>query len=110
MGKSIGGRRRPPFGHVSLAIDVVQRARVIAGTQRRNDVSALAEDARIVLAAGRAPDRGVRLLPGARPAVHMAIVEVFALPVERLVMARHRLHHKVIGPPKEGPYTAPVLV
>jgi hypothetical protein len=40
----------------------------------------------------------------------MAIVEVLALPVERLVMARHRLHNKVMGLPKAVHYADRILV
>ena len=95
---------------LSILARQTKRARVVAGTQSRNHVSTLAEDARIALAAGGAPDRRVRLLPGARPDVHMAIVEVFTLPVERLVMTRHRLHNKVVGFPKAVHYADRTLV
>src|SRR5262249_39273789 len=70
----------------------------------------LAEDARIALAAGGAPNRRVGLLPRQRPDIHVPIVEVLALPVERLVMARHRLDNKVMGLPKAVHYADRILV
>src|SRR5262249_62349681 len=100
MGKPIGRGGGPPFGHVSLAVDVVQRARVVASTQRCDDVSTLAEDTRIALAAGRAPNRWMQLLPRARPDVHLPIVEVFAFPIKRLVMARHSIDYEIVSRPK----------
>ena len=87
-------RRAVPVG----AID--HRGVHVARVQRRDDI-ALAGDA--LGGAGaryRHPDRRMRLLPGARPDIHLAVVVVPALPVERPVMGRHRLDDEVMRLPE----------
>ncbi len=83
------------FRAIGVAIGLVERLRRIAGAERRHGIAALAEALRVVLAAGRAPDRRMRLLIRPRPDVHLAIMEILALPIERPVMRRHRLDDEV---------------
>ena len=47
------------------------------------------------VAAGGRPDRRMRLLPHARPDVDLPVVEILALPVEQLVVRRHRLDDEI---------------
>ena len=51
-------------------------------------------------AADRRPHRRVRLLVGARPDIDRAVLEMRALPVERAVMAGHRLQDQVVRLPE----------
>src|SRR5205823_4636481 len=98
--EAVGGRRRAPLRHVALAIGIVERPRVVAGAERRHDIAALAQHAGVVAAAGGAPDRWMRLLPRPRPDVHLPIMEELAFPVERGVVARHRLDDEIVRLPE----------
>ena len=51
-------------------------------------------------AADRHPHRRMRLLVGARPDVDRAVVEMRPLPVERAVMAGHRLQDQIVRLPE----------
>src|SRR6202021_2392629 len=83
---------------------------VVAGAERRHHVAALAQHARVALRSSRAPDRRMRLLPGTRPDVYLAIMEMLALPVERAVVGGHRLEDEIVRFPEPVHDTHRILV
>ena len=100
IGEAVGRAARVSLRRPAFAIGVEERPRVVAAAERRDDIAALAQDAGIGAAAGRAPHRRMRLLIGPGPDVDVAILEVFALPVEGFVVARHRLDDEIVRLPE----------
>src|ERR1700761_465786 len=95
IGEAIRAGRAAPLRQVAAAVGIVERARVVAGAERRHDVAALAQNARLRGRAGGGPDRRMRLLKDARPDIDLAVVKILALPVEDLVVSGHRFDDEI---------------
>ena len=94
------GARQSQLGP-AITVVVEHGLRALEARQEAgDDVALLADLPRAARAQRGDPDRGMGLLVGPRPDVHLAMVEVLALPVERAVVARPRFHDQVVGLPE----------
>src|SRR4030088_508636 len=83
-----------------LAVVIEQFPGLETGEERAEHVAALGDLADVLRAATGDPHRRVRLLIDARPDVDVAVLKMFALPVERPVDRGHRLDDQVVRFPE----------
>src|SRR2546429_4067354 len=104
IGEAIGARRGRARCHVALPVGVVERAGGVATAERGHDVALSPEQPGLIAVPGGGPNRRLRLLHGPRPDVHLPVMKILAFPIERLVMARHRLDDEVVRFPEAVHY------
>src|SRR5512135_2241327 len=85
---------------IALTIRIVEPPRIVTRAKRRHHITITAELARSLRASRRAPYRRMRLLPRPRPDIHVPVMKVLTLPVERRVMAGQRFHDEIMRFPE----------